>query len=56
MGVWVLQISSPRGVWGGAHATIDFWCILALTSHIWWQQFLYDFSDNQLPKDPNCLK
>jgi len=29
----------PSGVWGGDPAEIDFWCILALNSDIWWQQF-----------------
>ena len=32
-------VSSPSGVGGGAPAEIDFWCILALKSSIWWQKF-----------------
>jgi len=39
-GVWGKAVSSPSGVWDGwSPSRHRFWCILALKSDIWWQQF-----------------
>jgi len=36
--IWGSAVSSPRGVWQSPSRN-RIWCILALTSHISWQQF-----------------
>ena len=47
LGVWSSAVNSPSGVWGEApQPTSDLVCIRVKKGQLWWQQFVWSFSQN----------